>query len=90
MKEEWVKAHYHDIIKTTEKAVLFLFEEREVWIPNKLFRFMEGKNIRIPNFIAIEKNIKANKIECHHHQPKHIEPVFNQQPINELVYEKIS
>lgn len=90
MREEWVKAHYHDIITSTERAVLFLFEDREIWIPNKLFRFMEGKNIRIPNFIAREKKIKADKIKPYNHQPKEIEPVFNQEPINELVYEKIS
>lgn len=90
MKEEWVKAKYHDIIASTEKAVLFLFEEKEIWIPNKLFRFMEGKNIRIPPFIANEKKIKADKIKPVYFKPKDIEPVFNQQPIEELTYEKIS
>lgn len=90
MREEWVKVKYHDIVASTQKAVLFLFEDREIWIPNKLFRFMEGKNIRIPNFIAREKKIKADKIKPYNHQPKEIEPVFNQEPINELVYEKIS
>ena len=32
MKEDWVKAKYHDIIASTEKAVLFLFEEKEIWL----------------------------------------------------------
>jgi hypothetical protein len=82
--KEWIKAKYHDIISKTDKATLFLFEEKEIWIPNKLFRFMEGSYIKLPPFIAKDKNIKASKIEGEYHKPKNIEPKFNQEPIEEL------
>jgi hypothetical protein len=87
MKEEWVKAKYHDIIASTEKAVLFLFEQKEIWIPNKLFRFMEGSYIKLPPFIAKDKNIKASKIVSEYHKPKDIKPVYNQEPLIDLKYE---
>lgn len=84
MKEEWVKAKYHDVIATTRKATLFLFEEKEIWIPNKLFRFMEGSYIKLPPFIADSKNLKGVKIKPIIYQPKKLEPIYNQEPIEEL------
>jgi hypothetical protein len=81
---EWIKAKYHDVISKTDRATLFLFEEKEIWIPNKLFRFMEGSYIKLPPFIAKDKNIRASKIEGEYHNPKNIEPKFNQEPIEEL------
>ena len=88
--KEWIKAKYHDVISKTDRATLFLFEEKEIWIPNKLFRFMEGSYIKLPPFIAKDKNIKASKIESKYHNPKNIAPVYNQEPLNDLKYEKIS
>jgi hypothetical protein len=82
--KEWIKAKYHDVISKTDKATLFLFEEKEIWIPNKLFRFMEGTYIKLPPFIAKDKNIRASKIEGEYHKPKNIEPIRNQEPIEEL------
>jgi len=82
--EEWIKAKYHDVIANTNKATLFLFEEKEIWIPNKLFRFMEGSYIKLPPFIAKDKNIKASKVGSEYHKPKDIEPIYNQEPIEEL------
>lgn len=85
-----VKVKYHDIIIKKEKATLFLFEEKEIWLPNKLFKFVDGKNIYLPNFLAIEKKLNAKQIADNIHQPKELKPVYNQEPINELIYEKIS
>jgi hypothetical protein len=85
--KEWIKAKYHDIISKTDKATLFLFEEKEIWIPNKLFRFMEGSYIKLPPFIAKDKNIRASKIEGEYHKPKNIELIRNQEPLNDLKYE---
>jgi len=82
--KEWIKAKYHDVISKTDKATLFLFEQKEIWIPNKLFRFMEGSYIKLPTFIAKDKNIKASKIVSEYHKPKDIAPLYNQEPIEEL------
>lgn len=90
MKKEWMLAHYNDIISNTEKATLFLFDDKEVWIPNKLFRFSEGGNIKIPPFVATEKKINASKVKIEYHRPEKIDPVYNQEAISELIYEKIS
>ncbi len=84
MKEDWVKAKYCDIIANTDKATLFLFQEREVWMPNKLFRFMEGSYIKIPPFIADGKKLKGVKIKPIIHKPKNIEPIYNQKAIEQL------
>jgi len=81
-KEPSGKVKYCDIIKKTPKATLFLFNKREIWVPNKLFSYLKGQYISIPHFIAKEKGLD---IKLLYHTPEKIEPVFNQEPINDLV-----
>jgi len=81
---DWVKIKYHDVITNSGKATLFLFEEKEIWIPNKLFRFMEGKYIKLPPFIADSKKLSGIKIKPIIYQPKKLDPVYNQEAIEEL------
>jgi hypothetical protein len=77
-----VKVKFKDIIHKTSKATLFLMKyEKEVWIPNKLFYFGNGRNIIISKDIAISKNLE---FKLFLHIPKLIKPVFNQQPIEDL------
>lgn len=85
----WGKARYHDIILTTEKAILFLFETNQIWLPNKVFRYLKGKTIKLPIIFANQKNIKTEILQ-EYHVPKVIQPLYNQKAINQLVYEKIS
>ena len=43
----------------------------------------------VPCIFANQKNIKTEILQ-EYHVPKVIEPLYNQEAINELVYEKIS
>jgi len=77
-----VKVKIKDILHQTEKATLFLISESEIWLPNKLFRFGKGNYITLWNDIANSKNLDYDTL---YHEPEKIEPVYNQQPINELI-----
>lgn len=85
MIEDLVKVKYHEIIKNTGKATLFLFIDKEIWIPNKLYKFMEGKYIKLPSLFAREKKLKSFNIKSIYYKPKNIQPIFNQESIKELV-----
>ena len=77
-----LKAKYKDIVLQTDKAVLFLFSERQIWLPKKLFKFYKKDWIIIPEFLAKDKGIDCQLL---YHKPEPIEPVFNQQAIDDLV-----
>jgi len=83
-KKPWVRAKYKDIIHKTAKATLFLFSETEIWLPNSRFRFSKNNYINLPQDLAVEKRIDWSDI---YHQPNKIEPIYNQQAIDDLKYE---
>lgn len=77
-----VKVRYQDILYRTEKAVLFLIQEKEVWLPKSCFNLArQGRVIHVKKDMAVEKNFKFSELR---HVPKKIAPVFNQEPKNEL------
>jgi len=81
-----VRVKIYDILHKTEKATLFLVKcEQKIWIPNFKFKIAkQGNHILIEEAFAIEKKLQyLNYI----HMPSVIEPVKNQKPLDELMYE---
>jgi hypothetical protein len=79
-----VKVRYHDIIARTDAGTLFLFSEKEAWVPNRYFRYSEGRNIVMPLWLADKKGLRYRPLL---HIPETMTPVVNQSPIDELRYD---
>lgn len=81
-----IKVKIYDMLHKTEKATLFLTKyEKQTWLPNFKFKYTQkGNYILIEEEFAIEKKLEySNYI----HVPSVIEPIRNQKPIDELIYE---
>lgn len=80
-----VKVKFKDILAQTNKAILFLISEEEVWFPKKHFRFLrQGAAFICPLWLAQEKMVKYTS---YIHFPEKIDPVYNQEPIDELRFD---
>lgn len=77
-----VKVKINDILHQTHKATLFLIGEKEIWLPNVLFKFSDGNNIIISDKIAEEKFIFKYKKFIH--IPEKFKINKKQEPIKEL------
>lgn len=75
-----VKVKIKDIIHQTHSATLFLISEKEVWMPNKLFRIKNGSIVLSKSFAEL----KGLKYTEYFHIPDKIEPKYNQEAIDEL------
>lgn len=78
-----VKVRVHDIIAKTDKAILFLISNREVWLPIKFVRPGKGKYITCPQWLAEKNELSFSLL---YHVPEKIEPVYNQKPLEDLCY----
>ncbi len=80
-----VKIKYQDIIANTEKATLFLLRGNEKqWIPNFLWKYAKnGKYLIVDKSFAVKNKLYfKNYINI----PIKIEPIYNQEVIDELKY----
>lgn len=78
-----VKIRIHDILAETDKAVLLLVSEQEVWFPKSSIRWATGNYIICSKRLAEEKQLRFYPLL---HIPEKIEPQYNQEPIDEIVY----
>lgn len=76
-----VKVRIEDVLYETGKAVLFLVSNKEVWIPRACFKWLSWKYIVVDFRFAESKGLVFKQL---YHKPKLIEPVYNQEPIDEL------
>lgn len=79
-----VKVKINDILAITEKATLLLIGKNEIWLPNRAFRFGRGRYIIVDKGIAVSKGIKFKE---YMHIPEKMEPIYNQEAIDELKYD---
>lgn len=79
-----VKVRYKDILARTAKAVLLLVSEEEVWFPTAHLRWGQGRYIICPEWLAKSKNVRYS---AYIHIPDKIEPIFNQDAIDELRFD---
>ena len=65
-----------------------------VWLPKKCcfinYNYTKGFGLKIPSWLAREKGYKFEAYEAEvkgeYHKPEHIEPVYNQDAIDELKF----
>lgn len=79
-----VKVRFKDHLAASDHATLFLISTDEVWLPNWAFRYGQGRTLIVDRNIAIQKGVKFSEYV---HIPDPIEPVRNQEPIDELRYD---
>lgn len=81
-----VKVKIYDTIKNTGKATLFLLKyEKQVWLPNVLYRkAKQGNYILVSKKIAEEKGFEYTDFI---HTPEAMEVVKNQEAMDDLKYE---
>lgn len=76
-----VKVKYKDILAETAKAVLLLVSESEIWFPKSQITWGKGA------FVVCQKSLaeaKGCRYTTWQHIPDVIEPVYNQEPLDEL------
>ena len=78
-----VKVKYHDIVTETEKAILFLICDDEIWFPKYAVEFCKGRYFTCDRTMADEKGIMYT---AYHHIPKPIIPIYKQDAIDGLIY----
>jgi hypothetical protein len=81
-----VKVHYKDILAETEKAVLFLVSEQEVWFPRSRFGWGKGSYIVCDDDFADLKGVSYSNL---YHTPPIIKPIVNQEACDELRFNPI-
>ncbi len=77
-----VKVRIKDRIADTGKAVLLLVSEQEIWFPKAAIRWGKGNYIICSQKLAEQKGIRYSPLL---HIPDRIEPVYNQEAIDDLV-----
>lgn len=78
-----LKVKYQDEIARNDRAVLLLVSENEVWFPLSAIQFCQGMYFTISDNFAIKKGVFGRPL---YHKPNVIEPIYGQDPINELRY----
>ena len=76
-----VKVRYQDILARTDRAILFLIAEREIWLPVRYLRFGQGRTMFLPLWLAREKSVDYR--EAYHHPVKM--KIENVEVIQELI-----
>lgn len=77
------------VVKQTAKAVcLERWDEKGiVWLPSKCIsldaRYTKGVAFILPDWLYKEKELSGKIFEPYHH-PDKIDPVYNQEPLDEL------
>lgn len=76
------------VVCETEKAVLLeKWGGGEVWLPLKCVRpnflYTKGVAYIVPEWLCVEKGLEGKEWETYH-RPDKIEPVYNQEALDEL------
>lgn len=82
------RVKFKHIVRETEKAVLVeTWDGRNVWLPALVirqdFRYVKGVAFFVPEWLNNEKKLNGKPHEPYH-RPKKIEPVYNQEPLDDL------
>ena len=82
------RVKFQEIVKWTEKSVLLkTWDNRLVWLPEKCikqdYRYTKGIAYIVPEWLCNEKGLDGKEYQPYHH-PDKIEPVYNQEAIDEL------